>query len=132
MVTLLAHTSHALQPLDVSFFKPFKIAFRKERDNAMVKNNHCEPDKCTLSSWVDKSLDQSLTKKNIKSGFKVIRIWPLNPKGMDHKIKPSDVYTITLANILNENNEGSNDTTNEQERWSYYTFDEHSNNITRA
>jgi len=32
MVTLLAHTSHVLQPLDVSCFKPFK----KERNNAMV------------------------------------------------------------------------------------------------
>ncbi len=69
-----------LQPLDVNFFKPFKIAFTKERDNAMVKNNHCEPNKCTLTSQVDKSLDESLTKKNIKSGFKVRGIWPLNPK----------------------------------------------------
>jgi len=59
MVTLLAHTSHVLQLLDVSYFKPFKINFKKEKDNAMVKNNHCELDKCTLASSVDKSLDQS-------------------------------------------------------------------------
>jgi hypothetical protein len=70
MVTLLAHTSHVLQLLDVSCFKPFKTTFKKEIDNAMVKNNHCEPDKCTLVSWVDKSLDQSLSKKYIRSGFK--------------------------------------------------------------
>jgi hypothetical protein len=59
MVTLLVHTSHVLQLLDVNYFKPFKITFKKERDNAMVKNNHRELDKCTLASWVNKSLDQS-------------------------------------------------------------------------
>jgi hypothetical protein len=58
----------------VSYFKPFKNVFKKEKDNAVVKNNHCEPEKCTLASWVDKSLDQSLSKKNIKSGFKGIGI----------------------------------------------------------
>jgi hypothetical protein len=28
IVSLSSHTSHVLQPLDVSCFKPFKIAFR--------------------------------------------------------------------------------------------------------
>ncbi len=69
MVTLQAHTSHALQPLDVSCFKPFKITFRKEKDNAMVKNNHYELNKCTLARWVDKSLDQSLSKKISRVGL---------------------------------------------------------------
>jgi hypothetical protein len=41
----------------------------------------------------------------------------LNPKAMDHKIRPFNVYTTTLANILDEDNEGFNDTTNEQEQW---------------
>jgi hypothetical protein len=63
MVTLQAHTSHVLEPLDVSCFKPFKTTFKKKKDNAMVKNNHCEPYNYTLASWVHKSLDQSLSKK---------------------------------------------------------------------
>jgi len=74
MVTLPTHTSHVLQPLDVSCFKPFKIIFMKKKDNAMVKNIHCESNKCTLASWVDKILDQSLSKKYINSGFKDTRI----------------------------------------------------------
>jgi hypothetical protein len=39
MTTLPSHTSHALQPLNVSYFKPFKIAFKKDRDVAMSRNN---------------------------------------------------------------------------------------------
>jgi hypothetical protein len=57
MVTLPTHTSHALQPLDVSCLKPFKTTFRKEGDNVIVNYNHCELDKCTLASWVEKTLD---------------------------------------------------------------------------
>jgi hypothetical protein len=29
LLTLLAHTKHALQPLNVNCFKPFKLAFEK-------------------------------------------------------------------------------------------------------
>ncbi len=57
--------SHALQPLDVSCFKPFKIAFRKKRDSVMVKTNNCELNKCTLARQVDKALKQTLINKNI-------------------------------------------------------------------
>ncbi len=31
MITLPSHTSHALQPLDVSCFKPFKTEFKKKK-----------------------------------------------------------------------------------------------------
>jgi hypothetical protein len=58
-----------LQPLDVTCFKPFKSTFRKERDSAMVENNYFEPNKTTLATWVDKVLQQSLKKEDIKSGF---------------------------------------------------------------
>jgi hypothetical protein len=32
LLTLPSHTSHRLQPLDVSVFRPFKCAFRGDRD----------------------------------------------------------------------------------------------------
>ncbi len=37
MVTLFFHTFHALQPLDMSCFKHFKILFKKYRDDAMLE-----------------------------------------------------------------------------------------------
>jgi hypothetical protein len=58
----------------------------------MVKNNHLKQDKVTLASWVDKTLDQSLSKKNILSVFKAIGVWPLNPRAMDDNTKPSSLY----------------------------------------
>ncbi len=53
MITLPSRTSHALQPLDMSCFKPFKITFKKVRDVIMFRNNHMEPDKISLVGWVD-------------------------------------------------------------------------------
>jgi len=73
MVTLPTHT-YALQPLDVTYFKPFKITFRKKKNFTMAKNNYLEPNKVTLATWVDKALQQSLKKKNIKLRFKVYGI----------------------------------------------------------
>jgi len=52
-----SHTSHILQPLDVSCFKPFKTVFRKERDGAMAKKVYIKSNKITLMGWVDKALD---------------------------------------------------------------------------
>jgi hypothetical protein len=74
MVTLLAHTSHALQPLNVTGFKPFKITFSKKKDSTMAKNNYLELDQIIIITWVDKALQQSLKKENIKLGFKVCKI----------------------------------------------------------
>jgi hypothetical protein len=68
MITLPSHTSYALQPLDVSCFKPFKITFKKVRDVAMFKINHRELHKITLTNWVDQALEQSLTKTTLSLG----------------------------------------------------------------
>jgi hypothetical protein len=40
----------------------------------MARNKFSELNKITLAIWVDKALDQSLTKQNIEVGFNVIRI----------------------------------------------------------
>jgi hypothetical protein len=100
MVTLPSHISHTLQPLDVTCFKPFKIALRKEHDVIMAKSNLLEPNKITLVEWVDKALQQSLKKENMKSGFSVCRIWPLNSIDMAKKFGPSEVSLQQKKEIL--------------------------------
>jgi hypothetical protein len=39
-----------------------------------------------------------MIKQNIKAWFKVGRIWHLNLKAMDNKVKPSSIYTSRIAN----------------------------------
>jgi hypothetical protein len=70
----------------------------------MVNNNYKEPYKITFANWVDKALDAVLSKKNIKNGFKVIGIWPFNPKAMYGRTKPSELYTIKNNIVSNEKN----------------------------
>jgi hypothetical protein len=43
--------------------KPFKTTFRKERDNAMIKNKYLKLNKIKLTTWVDPTLDKGLFKK---------------------------------------------------------------------
>jgi hypothetical protein len=56
-------------------FQAFKTTFKKERDGTMVRNNYSEPNKVTLARWVNKALDQALSKNNIRSRFKVTLLW---------------------------------------------------------
>ncbi len=53
MITLPSHTSHALQPLDVFCFKPFKTTFRKVENAVIFRSNHMELNKITLAGWVN-------------------------------------------------------------------------------
>jgi hypothetical protein len=46
------------QPLERIFF-----------NGAMARNNYCKPHKITLTSWVEKALDQVLIKTNIITSF---------------------------------------------------------------
>jgi len=58
----------------------------------MVNNNYKEQNKIALINWVDKALDVTLSKRNIKNGFKVTRSWPnFNPKAMDGRTKLNEL-----------------------------------------
>ena len=78
IISLPSHTSHALQPLNIAYFRPFKCAFRKQRDAWTVLNKNKKVGKQDLCEWTSKALETALTAKNIKSGFRKIGIWPLD------------------------------------------------------
>jgi len=66
----------------------------------MVKNNHRKLNKATLINWVDKTPIQLLSKNNIKFNFKVTKVWPFNPKAMDERTKPNDLYTLAPNTMI--------------------------------
>ena len=70
IVSLPSHTNQALQPLDVSCFGPFKIAFRKIKDAWTLGNKIKRVEKWDLYEWTSKSLKAILMAKNIRSGFR--------------------------------------------------------------
>jgi hypothetical protein len=107
MVTLLSHTSHALQPLDVACFKPFKIAFRAYRDIWTIANKGQQCKKEDLAQLVSLSLKKALTPQNIQAGFKTTKILPLNKDRMSTKMGLSKGFNqkaldIQIEEILEE------------------------------
>ena len=92
ILTLPAHTSHALQPLDVSVFKSFKQNFRIYRDFWTSRNLSQPTTKSTLAHWVHLALRKALTKENISSGFRATGIYPLNRAAVNSYLAPSDIF----------------------------------------
>jgi hypothetical protein len=99
LLTLPSHTSHALQPLDVSIFKPFKQFFCQYRDFWMSRNLNEEASKETLAQWVSLSLKKALTEWNIKKGFSGTRIWPLNKHAVDSMPAPSQAFQLPVEEV---------------------------------
>ena len=65
LLTLPSHTSHCLQPLDVSIFASFKKSFKRYRDAWVMKNRGKGACKENLAMWVSLGLQRALTKSNI-------------------------------------------------------------------
>ena len=103
IIFLPSHTSHALEPLDVACFAPFKAAFRKLRDAWTLVNKNKKVGKCDLCQWTCKALQVALAAKSIKAGFRKIGIWSVNREAATKAMKPS-------AGFEEEDGEGGNRT----------------------
>ncbi len=69
------HLTHVTCSLTFRCFllEAFQHNIKKFKDGAMVRNNYNELSNVTLVGWVDKALDHSSIKHNIKLGFRVTR-----------------------------------------------------------
>ena len=92
LLTLPSHTSHAMQPLDVTVFKPFKTFFKEYRDFWIAHNLNQPATKQTLAHWVSLALRRALTPQNIKKGFSTTGILPFNRDAMNVHLGPSAAY----------------------------------------
>lgn len=82
-ITLLSippHTSHRLQPLDLTFFGPLKGALSREYGLFMVQNAHRRITTADIAGLLNKAYVKVATMEKGVSGFKAAGIFPLNPE----------------------------------------------------
>ncbi|MCO5568934.1 hypothetical protein L7F22_022637 [Adiantum nelumboides] len=104
IVTLPAHTSHKLQPLDVFVFKSLKTHFRKERDIWHLRTLSRQASKSKLATIAAKAIHSALTEDNIKAGFKATGIWPFNPTAVKFDNMPCNHINIVQEAVIGEAN----------------------------
>lgn len=94
LLTLLAHTTHKLQLLDVNVFGSFKCYFRPEQASWMTKNLGVEVKMFELTELASKSFKRALTPSNIKATFRRTCIWPLNYDALIHDTGCSQAFDV--------------------------------------
>jgi hypothetical protein len=78
---LPAHTSHILQPLDVSIFSPMKTYYGQEVNNLRVS-----VDKDLFPNLLARARTKAFTSHNVKAGFHATGIHPYNPHIILHTL----------------------------------------------
>lgn len=85
-VLLPPNSTHLCQPLDVAFFRPVKIAWRKTLLE-WKKNNRGVPPKSEFPLLLKKTIESITNREaNLKQGFEASGIFPINPSEVLNKI----------------------------------------------
>lgn len=108
LLFLPPHTSHVLQPLDLSIFSPLKSAYRKELSSLSILTDSTPIGKRNFLICYQKAREQSLTVKNIKAGWRASGIYPQN------MAKPL-MSRLLLENSNQSNQEASTDSNQQEE-----------------
>jgi hypothetical protein len=66
---------------------------------------------------MDRTLNQSLSKQNIKVGFKTTWIWALNLRAMDNRSEPNKLYTIESNLNISNHEDGQSEGVIDGSQW---------------
>ena len=105
LLTLPSHTSHALQPLDVAVFKPFKQYFSEYRDYWTSRHLNEKTSRETLAHWVSLALRKALSSSNIMKGFERTGKTPLNRNAVVDMLKPSEAFENANSDSMQQSRE---------------------------
>ncbi len=107
LLFLPPHTSHVLQPLDLSIFAPLKQAYRKQLGFLSLLNDSTPLGKRNFLACYRKARISSLTATNIKAGWRASGLWPIqmskplmNRLLLENSNKPTEQATKTLEKEL--------------------------------
>lgn len=78
LLTLPPHTSHRMQPLDVTVFGPFKTQYSRALDGWMRANPGKTVSIYQIAGLVNEAFISAVTPRNITSGFRSTGIFPYN------------------------------------------------------
>lgn len=101
LLYLPPHTSHALQPLDLSVFSPLKHYYRKHVGFLGLLTDSSPVGKQHFLSCYQKARGQALSTSTIKSGWKATDLWQV-----------SIVKPLLSPLLLENSNKRKNDTNN--------------------
>ena len=78
LLFLPAHTSHVLQPLDLTIFSALKRAYRKELQKLSSLLDSTPIGKRNFLVCYQKARQESITPSNIKAGWRTSGLWPVS------------------------------------------------------
>lgn len=91
VVCLPSHTTQALQPLDRTFFKPFKQYFKQEAQKHLVQNERKEIKKIHAGELIGKAWNRAASVSIAVNGFRATGIFPLDSDAVpNHFFQISD------------------------------------------
>ena len=98
MFCLPAHTTHKLQPLDVSFFKPLSTFYNQAADTWLRRNPDCNITQSRVPEILGHSYGKTATIQNAVNGFGKTGICPFDP----FVFQDSDFVQTALQSLLEE------------------------------
>lgn len=79
ILTIPPHTSHRLQPLDVTFYSPLKTAFNSECNKYLKNHPHEKITPFEIAALFNQAYSRTATPEKAIKGFQVTGICPYNP-----------------------------------------------------
>ena len=77
-ITLPPHCTHKMQPLDRTFFKPFKASYNRAADSWMVSHPGKRISMYDIASIFSEAYVHTANLARAENGFRVCGLWPVN------------------------------------------------------